>query len=245
MYALARVLHDKPENSPRVGCVSIQAVSYATLVVSLVTAPAATTANGKEILEAAAQTVHAEPASLAVRTIVGSNVANALLTKTEKQLLITSGDLILSEEQTPVLYARMICDAHPDQFINEVTLVGRVAGEARVAESGKSASRSLAVNRFVDGKELTDWYKIRGFGYWKDRLEAVPKGTLCSVSGFLDQRTNKEGNPYTEIKARALRVHSRPKGGSAASNPAQGTTAAGYAAEDFSGEAESMPFNWD
>lgn len=202
------------------------------------------TANGKEILEATAQTVHSDPVSVAVRVIAGSNVASAFATKTKDQLLIISGDLILDENQVPVLYTRVICDAHPDQYLNEVMIVGRIAGEAKVTESGKSASRSLAVNRYVDGKEITDWFKIRGFGYWRDRLEAVPKGALVSVAGFLDQRSNRDGGTYCEVKCRALRLHSKSKSGGTA-NPAQGTTAAGYSSEDFSGESESMPFNWD
>lgn len=203
------------------------------------------TASGKEILESTAQTVHSDPASLVVRVIAGSNVASAFAAKKTDQLLIVSGDLILDENQSPILYARVICDAHDDQFLNEVMIVGRIAGEAKITESGKSASRSLAVNRYVEGKEVTDWFKVRGFGYWRDRLENAPKGALVSVAGFLDQRSNREGGTYCEVKCRALRLHSKAKG-AAAANPAQGTTAAGYATEDFSGEsAESMPFNWD
>lgn len=229
------------------GCVPQRPVSYATLVARLTADPAAKTANGKEVLECTAQTVHSDPASLLVRVIAGTNVASAFATKTNEQILIVSGDLILDENQLPILYARVICDAHPDQFLNEVTIVGRIAGEAKVTESGKSASRSLAVNRYVDGKELTDWFKIRGFGYWRDRLEAAPKGALVSVAGFLDQRNTREGGSYCEVKVRALRLHSKSKAkGGGSSNPAEGTTAAGYASEDFSGEdAESMPFNWD
>lgn len=220
-------------------------MSYATLVVSLNATPLAATASGREVLSAPVQTVHSDPANLVIRAIAGSNVATAFATKAQGQALIVSGDLILDEDSGPVLYARMICDAHPDQYLNEVMIVGRIAGEVRVAESGKSCSRSIAVNRFADGKEITDWFKVRGFGHWKDRLETAPKGALVSVSGFLDQRTNRDGNPYCELKCRALRVHSKPKGGGGV-NPAQGTTAVGYAAEDFSGEgeAENMPFNW-
>jgi single-stranded DNA-binding protein len=219
-------------------------VSYATLVVSLADAPKAVLVNGKEMLEAAATTANADPANLTIRVIAGSTVASAFSTKQQNQRLIASGDLILDENLGPIVYARVICDGHEDQFLNEVTIVGRVAGEARVAESGKSCSRSLAVNRFEAGKEVTDWFKVRGFGHWKDRLESVPKGALVSVAGFLDQRTNRDGGTYCELKARSLRVHARSKG--AGTNPAQGTTAAGYSAEDFSGEneAENMPFNW-
>lgn len=230
--------------APRVSCVQTRPVSYATLVVALNAVPQVMAVNGKELLETGAKTAHADPADLTVRVIAGSAVAAAFATKQQNQRLIVSGDLILDADKGPVLYARVICDAADDQFLNEVMVVGRIAGEPRSAESGKSASRSLAVNRFVNGEEVTDWFKLRGFGYWKERLENAPKGALVSVAGFLDQRTNKEGKPYTELKVRSLRTHAKSKGGGGGANPAAGTTAAGYAAEDFSGEGAAMPFDW-
>jgi single-stranded DNA-binding protein len=217
-------------------------VSTATLIVALAAHPTGTQAGGKEVLEAFASTVNPDPLSVLLRCPAGSNAAKAFAAKAPGDRLIASGDLILDEAgNLPILYPRVLCDASAEQYLNEVTLVGRIAGEARTTESAKSCSRSLAVNRYVASEELTDWYKVRGFGYAKDKLEAAPKGALVAISGALEQRTNRDGQPYCEIKCRSLRIHGRPKG--ATHNPAAGTSATGYSHEDFSGPDE-MPFNW-
>lgn len=217
-------------------------MSTATFIVALAAPPARTTLGEKEALEAFAATLGREPATVLLQCHAGTNAATALAAKQANQLLIVSGDLTLAESgNTPQLYTRVICDAHPDQYLNEVSIVGRLAGDAKVTESAKSCSRTVAVNRYSGGEEQTDWFKVRAYGYAKDKLAEAPKGALVSVSGILDQRTNREGQPYPEIKIRLLKVHGKPKGGSTSQDPSEGK-AAGYSNEDFT--SPEMPWNW-
>ena len=156
--------------------------------------------------------------------------------------LIVSGDLILNDpSNTTVLWAQSFCDAHDDQFINEVVVVGRLSTEAKVSDSNKSAARSLAVNRYNGKEEITDWFRLRGYGFSMEKLVSAPKGSLVSAHGCLEQKSNKAGDPYMEIKCRTVKVHSKGKG--SAPNPAQGTSASGYDQEDFESSNE-MPFDW-
>lgn len=219
-------------------------MSYCTIVVALAAAPVQTVADGKEVLEAFAATTTAEPVNILLRIKSGTNPAKVFAAKDKGELIITSGDLVLSPEgDTAILYGRVVCDAQPDQFINEVLVVGRLSSEARVSSTAKSASRSIAVNRFVQGNELTDWFTVRGYGYTMDKIVDAPKGALVSVCGTLEQRTSKKGDPYVEVKCRALRVHSKSKSGGGGGDIAAGTKAAGYSHEDFAGEP-TMPHDW-
>ncbi len=224
-------------------CARIISVSTATFIVALAAAPAASTIGGKEFLEVYATTPAKEPLNLLVRTAAVSNPAKGLIGKQAGERLIVSGDLTLSlDGDTPELYARVVCDASPEQYLNEVTIVGRVANEAKVTESAKSCSRSVAVNRYSANKEITDWFIVRGYGHAMERISQTPKGSLVSVSGCLEQRTNREGNPYCELKVRQFQVHNRTKG---QANPAAGTSAQGYAHEDFTGAIDAMPLDWN
>lgn len=216
-------------------------MSTATFIVALAAAPAACTINGREVLEVYVTTPTRDPLQLLVRTAAASNPAKGLIGKQAGDRLIVSGDLTLSPDgDTPELYARVVCDATAEQYLNEVMLVGRVASDAKVTDSAKSCSRSVAVNRYVKDQEITDWFILRGYGYAMERLSQAPKGALVSVSGCLEQRTNRDGKPYCELKVRDFRVHNRPKG---TANPAAGTSAQGYAHEDFA-SATAMPLDW-
>lgn len=217
-------------------------MSTATFIVALAAPATGIQLAGKEALEAFAATSGREPSTVILQCHTGSNAAGALATKQANQLLIVSGDLTLGESgNTPLLYTRVICDAYPDQYLNEVNIVGRLAGEPRVTESAKSCSRTVAVNRYSGGEEHTDWFKVRAYGYAMDKLNQAPKGALVSVSGILEQRTNREGQPYPEIKARLIKVHGKPKGGAPQSDPSAGK-AAGYSSEDFT--SPEMPWDW-
>jgi single-stranded DNA-binding protein len=136
----------------------------------------------------------------------------------------------------------VICDAHSDQYLNEVVVVGRIGGDVRLAESGKSACRSIAVNRYrkdpdsAEPIEETDWYPIRGFGLNKDKLERCSKGALVQVAGVFSQMTSAKDEAYCEIRARSIRVHRAGSGG----NPAAGTTAVGYDQESFMGSTDPV-----
>lgn len=218
-------------------------MSTATFIVALAAPPVSATSDGKEYLEAFAATSTKDPLQLLLRTTATSNAAKGLIGKQSGDLLIVSGDLSLSTDgNTPELFARVICNAKPDQYLNEVVIVGRLATEAKVTSTSKSCSRRVAVNRYSQQQEHTDWFTIRGYGYAMERISSCPKGALVSVSGCLEQRTNRDGQPYCELKVRAFQVHNRAKG--PGGNPAAGTSAQGYAHEDFTGPLEVMPTNW-
>jgi len=219
-------------------------VSTATLVVALAAQPVIAQADAKDVLEACAQTTGSEPIHVLLRSKATGSIAEAFSAKQPGSILIVTGDLHLDEQgDTAVIFLRSVCDANTDQYLNEVTVVGRLSGDHKIAESGKSVSRSCAVSRWTGEKELTDWFKLRGFGYAKEKLEGAPKGALVCATGSLEQRTNREGRPYTEVKCRNLRVHGRSQV-SAGRNPAAGTKAAGYEHEEFSSDAADMPFHW-
>lgn len=190
------------------------------------------------MLESRAQTVSSDPCSFFLRTVSGSRNAAFLGSCTVGSLLIASGDLTLQDDNA-VIYAHSLCHAVTEQYLNEVVLVGRLAGDVKVTSSGKSASRSLAVNRYVNREEVTDWWRIRGYGeYMIERFNSINKGSLVSVTGCLEQRTNQNKEAYCEIKARSIRVHRNPKAKNSESN------AVGYDREDFTG-MNQMPHEWD
>ncbi len=219
-------------------------MSTATLVVALAAQPAETVAHGKQVLEVFAATNGKDQVPVLLRCASGSKTAEALKTKTAGQTLIIAGDLLLEDSQT-VVFIHTLCDVSPDAYVNQVTVTGRLAKEARVAESNKSASRSLAINRMVNGEEVTDWFTLRGYGYVMDRLISLPVGTLAMVEGTLDLRTNREGKPYSEVKGRSIRAFERGRGSKGSSNPAAGTKAVGYDHEDFVSTADNMPCDWN
>lgn len=211
---------------------------------ALAAQPVSTDIEGRDTIEAFANTIGGDPANVLLRAVSTTTAAKLLAAKQAGDILIVCGDLSLTDEgNTPTLKVRVVCDATKDQYLNEVTIVGRLAGDARAAESAKSASRSLAVNRFTNGKEATDWFTVRGFGFAKDKLEKTVKGTLVSVTGALEQRTNRNGQPYCEIKARTIRLHGKPK--STSQHDLSGGKAAGYSHEDFLDTDNDMPSNWN
>lgn len=229
-------------------CPHNDSVSYASVIVTLDDQPVPMVVDGKEFIGARASIPGAQPVNLSIRTRATSAAAKALQAKDAGTRIIASGDVALNPEGTePVITAFVICDAHPDQYLNEVVIVGRIGGSSRVAESGKSTKRSIAVNRYSKAAdsdepvEHTDWYGVRAFGFTKDRLEAADKGALVQVAGTFDQLTNAKQQAFCEIKARSLRIHKGRKGG--APNPASGTAAAGYDQESFMG-SDDIPADW-
>ncbi len=213
-----------------------------TLTVALAAAPTQAVAYDKEVWECYAETISPDPAQLVLRLATGTKKGTAFATKKTGDRLIISGDLILNDPtNSSVLWGQSFCDAHDDQFINEVIVVGRLSKEAKVSDTNKSAARSLAVNRYNGKEEITDWFRLRGYGFSMDKLVNAPKGSLVSAHGCLEQKSNRDGDPYMEIKCRTVKVHSKGKG--SAPNPAQGTSASGYDQEDFE-SSNDMPFDW-
>lgn len=219
-------------------------MSTATVTVALAAQPADAEAHGKQVLEVFAAVNGRDPVNVLLRTAINSRAAEALKPRQAGDILVVTGDLFLEDDQA-VLYVRTSCDVPKDCYVNEVCLVGRIAGKVRVAESNKSAARSLAINRKVQGEEVTDWFKVRGYGYMMERLTDAPSGSLVLVTGSLDQRTNRDGNPYCEIKGRTIRTFKRGGGSSGGGNgPVPGSKASGYDHEDFANAIDDMPFEW-
>jgi len=213
-------------------------MSYASLIVALQDQPAKQTLDGRELICARAAIQGSQTVDIALQAIPGTASGDALLTKQQGALLIASGAVSLIDDgNTPLITTSVICDAHPDQDLNEVVVVGRIGGDVRLAESGKSACRSIACNRYRKPSdsdepiEETDWYPIRGFGLNKDKLERASKGALVQIAGVFSQMTSAKDESYCEIRARNIRIHRAGTGG----NPAAGTTAAGYDQESFMG----------
>lgn len=218
-------------------------MSTATLVVALAAQPVDTTSADKQVLEVFAQTNGKDQVSVLLRCGSTSSAADGLKTKQPGNHLIVSGDLTLEDNQ-PVIFLRSFCEVPADVYINEVTVVGRLAGEAKVADSNKSARRSIAVSRWNNREEVTDWFTVRGYGYQMDKLLSSPKGSLVAITGSMEQRTNRDGEPYAELKGRNIRVYERGKGDSGAPNMAAGTKAVGYEHKDFENSLDSMPGSW-
>ena len=225
-------------------------VSYASVIVALADQPVAIVADGKEFLSAAASIQGSQPVKVSIRARATSSAAKALQAKATGDLLIASGDISLApDDGVPVITATVVCDAHADQYLNEVVIVGRIGSDSRLAESGKSVKRSVAVNRYLKASdsdepvEVTDWYGVRAFGFTKQKLEAASKGSLVQVTGVFDQLTNAKQEAFCEIKARSIRVHKGRRTGGG-KDPAEGTTAAGYDQESFLGEADDIASNW-
>ncbi len=219
-------------------------MSTATLVVALAAQPVDTTSADKQVLEVFAQTNGKDQVSVLLRCGSTSSAADGLKNKQPGNHLIVSGDLTLEDNQ-PVIFLRSFCEVPADVYINEVTVVGRLAGEAKVTDSNKSARRSIAVNRWNNREETTDWFTVRGYGYQMDKLLSSPKGSLVAITGSIEQRTNRDGEPYAELKGRNIRVYERGKGDSGVPNMAAGTKAVGYEHKDFENSLDSMPGSWN
>lgn len=216
-------------------------MSTASILTSITEAPQLSDAiDGGSVI---AQTITADnqKIQLEVRARSGTALANNLLALALGDLVILSGDLILDAKgDLPILKLRSLCKGHPEQFLNEVTVTGRLSGQIREAE--KSDSTSVAVNRMENGEEKVDWFRIRCFGLNRERLLAAPKGALVTASGSLEMRMSKEDKPFVEVKTRVLRMHAKARGHDAA----EGKEAAGYSQADYDGsDAPPMPAGWD
>ena len=232
-------------------------MSIATFVLALGAAPVSDIRDGVEVLEACAQTsTEKDPIPVLVRVRKTTKLAEGFASKKAADLIIAEGELVLEKEsegslqhERAILIATSICDGHPNQFLNNVTIVGRTIKEAKATQSGKSASRTVVVNRYVKKRdqekpeEIPDWFKVRGYGYTMQRLTDIPKGALVEINGMLTQQTSQKGEHYVEIKSRKIKVHSKSKAGGN-NDPASGTSAAGYDHEAFTGDSE-MPDNWN
>lgn len=226
-------------------------MANATVFLSVGAAATLVPSGSVEVLEAYGQIPDKnDPVSVLIRARPGTPQADLLQQQNAGDLLIVSGSLHLEESQ-PVITPSVICKAQPDQYLNDVVIVGNLAKPGRQAE--KSCSRSLGVSRPIrkgdDWEEMTDWFILRGYGdanstgtTIRDRLNNAPKGSLVQVSGCLSQRKSKDNEAYIEIKTRKLRVHKR--GGGGVPDPAADKAGVvGYDHAEFT-QPDDMPDNW-
>jgi single-stranded DNA-binding protein len=214
-------------------------LSYATFCLEIKTAPIACTPNGVEVLEAETVTPQTDqPVNIISRVSTkAESMCRNFGQKKPGDLLIAGGELMLHEStKLPIFEIKTLCDGFKDQFLSEVVLVGRLSGTVNKSKSAKSARTGLAVNRwdYFQKKEITDWFNIRGFGYWADKFEKLEKGCLCEVHGLLTQSQGEKG-AYLEIKVRSIKSLLKAKGQGGSPDPAAGTSAAGYGNEAFDG----------
>lgn len=225
-------------------------MSYATATVILTGALTSMIDNGKESFCAAAEI----PGDPAVRVQLWAPAsASALKQLQEAQpgdRLIVSGPLSLTDTgNLPRITALVVCPATAEQYLSEAVLVGRIGSDTKLAESGKSAKRSVAVNRYRRNPETdetveeTDWYPVRAFGFNMQKLEGLAKGALIQVAGTLAQMTSAKGEAYPELKARSITVHKGRKGGQ--NDPSKGSKATGYDAEAFMGDPADISLDWN
>ena len=215
-------------------------MSTASILTTIASEPKLEAVPGGELATCETLTNDDQKIKLRVVARPGSATANSLLGQAAGNLVILTGDITLDGDgNLPVLNLRSLCKGYGDQFLNEVSVTGRLSGSLKEAE--KSDSSSLAVNRMENGEEKTDWFRIRCFGANRERLLEAPKGALATASGILEMRTSREGDPFVEVKVRVLRLHAKPRGHDAA----EGREAAGYSSADFDGsDAPPMPSDW-
>lgn len=221
-------------------------MSYASVLLHLGCQPHEQTQSGRAFLAATGSIPGTQPVELTLLAYPDSPAAKALQGHTPGDILIASGEVVLDEDNNaPIITAAVICDGHQDQYLNEVVVVGNVGSEARIAESGKSAKRSIAVNRYLvdpateERTEKTDWYGVRCFGFNKEKLERISTGSLVLVAGSFNQLTNADGGQFCEIKARNVRVLKNRQ-----LDPGAGTTAAGYDQSTFNGNPDDINTDW-
>jgi single-stranded DNA-binding protein len=224
-------------------------MAYATAVITLATtssAPISTDGQPEMHIYKALIPSGGTPVEAELHAKPGSKIQEAMAQQPLDARLLVAGflsaiDLPDDGGSLPIVTLTMLCPATPEQFLNEVTIVGRVGGKAR--ESEKSSRVPVAVNRYLKPPageekpiEVTDWFPVRGFGFSKAKIEALEKGTLIEVSGSLSQMQSSKGSGFFEIRARQIRSHGKSKGRGGAVAPAA-SSAVGYTAEEFEGGA--------
>lgn len=220
-------------------------MGYATAIVRLEHPPQQRLISGREFIATEAIICGKTPVDLTVRVSAGAKLSELFVKNQPGEVLLISGDLELDDEGSiPVIDAKVIGKASEDQYLNEAVIIGRIASDCRYPkDSDKSVKRSVAVNRYtrapdeVEPVEHTDWHGVRAYGFTKNKLEGIAKGSLVEVTGCIEQLTNAEGKGFCEIKARSVKVH---KTGRGTPNPAADSTTAGYEAEAFLGSADDL-----
>lgn len=212
-------------------------MSTAILTLALATDPRQECFDSIEVLNAFAETTSGEPVQLQLRVKTGTEKAlNYSKYKKDDRLLVT-GELILDESSSlPIVYANTICKAIPEQFVNEVVIVGGVGKEGKVSEKGTSLRRAIAVNRWTKSpgttelRKLTDWFQVRSWKYQFEKMQKIPNGSLCEITGMLWPMQTHDKKPYVEVRCRTLKVHKRS---GSRPDPAKETSAIGYSDSDF------------
>lgn len=228
-------------------------MSNAIFVATLAIDPFLTVINDKEFVETRGS-VNGSNVEVIFRAAATKEGPSTHLKKKKRDdLIILSGELQLAEKNTADAGTATVnvfacSDATNEQFFNEVTIVGRFCKDYKQAE--KSCARNVVVNRYrrVEGQEkpeqISDFFRVRGFGTWKERIMKASKGSLVELNGVLVTENDKEGKPYPVVKLRKLRTFQKGSGGQ--SDPAKEKAASGYEHSQFEGKDEDdMPTsNW-
>lgn len=228
-------------------------MSNAIFVATLAIDPFQTVINDKEFVEARGCVIGSNVEVIFRAPATKEGPSTHLKKKKRNDLILLSGELQLGEKasQDPGTATVMVyscSDATKDQFFNEVTIVGRLCKDYKEAE--KSCARNVVVNRYrrVEGQEkpeqISDFFRIRGYGTWKERIKKAAKGALVELNGVLITENDKAGKPYPVVKLRKLRTFQKGTGGQ--KDPAQEKAASGYEHSQFEGNDEvDMPTsNW-
>jgi hypothetical protein len=214
-------------------------LSTAAITLVLKSPPSQGAFDNVEVLNAFAQTPSEDPIDIQLRVRTNSPTADPFSKCKAGDRLLITGEMILEEKTNlPIIFAKTLCPASQDQYINDVVIVGNLGKEGKVSGKGTSIRRALVVDRYVkpspntEVKQIADWYQLRGFQPWMmPKLEKIPKGSLCEITGMLWPMKTSEGLPYVEVRCRTIRVHKRS---GSRQDPAKQTSASGYSTEDFS-----------
>jgi len=228
-------------------------LSNAVLVATLAIDPFQTVINGKEFVETRGEVNGSNVEVIFRAQATKEGPSTHLKKKKRDDLILLSGELQLGEKNTPDAGTATVnvfscSDATKDQFFNEISLVGRFCKDYKEAE--KSCARNVVVNRYrkIEGQDkpeqISDFFRVRGFGIWKERIKKATKGTLVEMNGVLVTENDKEGKPYPVVKLRKLRTFQKGSGGQ--QDPAQSKAASGYEHSQFMGnDDDNMPTsNW-
>lgn len=223
-------------------------LTYAAAVVVLTGPPQSILDGSREFVSAPGEIPSGQaPIRVDVRSYKDGPAAGLLTQKAAGDRILVSGDvLLLGDSSQPVITAFVCCPATDDQYLNEVTLVGRIGSEPKPA--GKSTRRSVALNRYLpnpeggDPIEQTDWYGCRAYGATQERFSRADIGSLVEVSGSFAQMTSSTNQPYCEVKVRSFRVH---KGRTGGGDQASGTAAVGYDQAAFEVDHDLHSSDWN
>ncbi len=216
-------------------------MAYSALALQLVTQPTPT--QGKYIEAKGVLFSGDVKGETVIRAILrkepkAGDVADFLSKKQKGDHVIVDGELRIEQSgegtnktSTLVLIVNTICSSSPQQYVNTVVVVGPVSQQKKPTE--KSCSGSIGSTRSIkqmDGnfQDVTSWFKTRGYGFLKEKVETAQKGDWYQAIGALHWMKSSQGSPYAEINLRKFRNLYIRRAGSSKQNPGVKIDAAGH-----------------